>query len=115
MDKVTGEARIALMSKKDLTNDLLEKVLSYMPRDKDCKSQVAHLIYKTYNFKLNSMKENLVHKILQQQGGAAESESAESESAESESAESESTHNEYYLTREFMLDDYGDYDGLDEF
>ena len=100
MDKVTGEARIALMGKKDLTNDVLEKILSYIPRDKDCKSQVAHLIYKTYNFKLNSMKENLVRKILQHQR----------ESAESESAESESAHNEYYLTREFMYEEYNEFD-----
>ena len=44
MDKVTGEARIALMSKKDLTNDLLDKILSWIPRDKDCKSPVVDLI-----------------------------------------------------------------------
>jgi hypothetical protein len=44
MDKVTGEARIALMSKKDLRKDLLEEILSWIPRDKDCKSPVVDLI-----------------------------------------------------------------------
>ena len=43
MLKPTGEARIALMSKKDLRKDLLEEILSWMPRDKNCKSPVVDL------------------------------------------------------------------------
>ena len=43
MDKVTGEARIALMSKKDLETDLLEEILSWMPKDKNCKSPIAEM------------------------------------------------------------------------
>ena len=44
MFKPTGEARIALMSKKDLRKDLLEEILSWMPIDKNCKSPVVDLI-----------------------------------------------------------------------
>ena len=52
MDKVTGEARIALMGKKDMREDLLEEILSWIPRDKDCKSPVVDLI--------NGKKMNLI-------------------------------------------------------
>ena len=45
MFKPTGEARISLMSKKDLRKDLLEEILSWMPRDKNCKSPVVDLIH----------------------------------------------------------------------
>ena len=44
MDKVTGEARIALMGKKGMREDLLEEILSWIPRDKYCKSPVVDLI-----------------------------------------------------------------------
>ena len=70
MDKVTGEARIALLGKKDLTNDLLEKILSWMPRDKDCKSQVADLIHRSDKFlklAIYYIKQDLINKIIKQQ------------------------------------------------
>ena len=44
MDKVTGDARLALMGKKDLRNDIMEEILSWMPIDKHCKSPVVDLI-----------------------------------------------------------------------
>ena len=44
MSKVTSEARIALMGKKDLTKDLIEEILSWVIVDKNCKSPVVDLI-----------------------------------------------------------------------
>jgi hypothetical protein len=51
MFKPTGEARIALMSKKDLRKDLLEEILSWVPRDKNSKSPVVDLLSNTSMFK----------------------------------------------------------------
>ena len=59
MDKVTGEARIALMGKKDLTNDIIENIISMIPKDKDRKSPVADL------FKMNMGKDNIKHLLFQ--------------------------------------------------
>ena len=49
MEKVTGEARVALMSKKDLRHDLMEEILSWVLIDKKCKSPVVDLIKNTEN------------------------------------------------------------------
>ena len=44
MYKPTGEARIALMSKKDLREDILGEILSWVLIDRNCKSPVVDLI-----------------------------------------------------------------------
>ena len=44
MTKVPSEARIALMSKKDLRHDLIDEILSWVTIDKNCKSPVVDLI-----------------------------------------------------------------------
>ena len=66
MYKPKSEARIALMSKKDLREDLLEEILSWVMVDKNCKSPVVDPIHNsaaymnsksTYNpLKSNSFK-----------------------------------------------------------
>ena len=51
MTSVTGEARIALMSKKDIKEDILEEILSWMPIDKNCKTPVADLFNTQVTFR----------------------------------------------------------------
>ena len=58
MDKVTGEARIALMSKKDMREDLLEEILSWMPRDKNCKSPIANMYRREIRETFEDIKNN---------------------------------------------------------
>ena len=43
VNKVTAEARIALMNEKNLTKDLMEEILSWIPIDKNSKSPMADL------------------------------------------------------------------------
>ena len=58
MDKVTGEARIALMGKKGLETDLLEEILSWMPRDKNCKSSIAYMYRRQIRGAFEDIKNN---------------------------------------------------------
>ena len=104
MDKITGEARFALTSKKDLTNDLLEKILSWIPRDKDCKSQVADLIHGSHKFfkiARGYILQDTIHAILQQ--------AKEEEATYSGSDEEFMMLNNYEEHNEF-----DGYDGFDE-
>ena len=49
MYKPAGEARIALVGKPDLTSDIIENIISMIPKDKNCKSPVVDLIHNEPN------------------------------------------------------------------